>query len=196
MTLPDTICCNSNLLVDNLKLTKSTIYANGHNLTIGKNVTSDERLNVYGGCNGMNLNGNTNICLRGGKYQRVYGGSLNASVNGNTNITFGGNCNLSDSIDDSSSSVSPCYVYGGGNNGAVSGETNVVLDGKAVTRYIGSGYGSGGSVGVNKHKNKRWLCDECVCRLSRFCTNANCDTNITMTGGIAESLFEVRREQI
>lgn len=191
LTLPDTICCNSNLLVDNLKLTKSTIYANGHNLTIGENVTSDERLNVYGGCNGMNLNGNTNICLRGGKYQRVYGGSLNASVTGNTNITFGGNCNLSDSIDDSSSSVSPCYVYGGGNNGAVSGETNVVLDGKAVTRYIvGSGYGSGGSVGVSTNiRIKGGSVMNVYAGSAASAPTLNCDTNITMTGGIAESLF-------
>ena len=114
LTLPETLECNSDIKFDKLKLTKSTLFASGHKLEIGSEVTSDDRLTVYGGGNGSSVNGDTNIELCGGKYDRVYGGSLNAAVNGNTNITFGGKCNKDDGIDDSNASISPCYIYGSG----------------------------------------------------------------------------------
>ena len=192
LTLPETLECNSDIKLDKLKLSKSTLFANGHKLEIGNEVTSDDRLTVYGGGNGSSVNGDTNIGLYGGKYDRVYGGSLNAAVNGNTNITFGGNCNPGDGINDSNSAgISPCYIYGGGNNGGVSEKTNVTLDGNAVTKYIvGSGSGWGGSVGESTNiiiKGGKVM--NVYAGSAASAPTLNCNTNITMTGGIAEALF-------
>ena len=191
LTLPETLEGNSDIKLDKLKLSKSTLFANGHKLEIGNEVTSDDRLTVYGGGNGSSVNGDTNIKLCGGKYDRVYGGSLNAAVNGNTNITFGGNCNPGDGINDGNTSISPCYIYGGGNNGSVSEKTNITLDGNAVTKYIvGSGSGSGGSVGESTNIN---IAGGKVMNVyagsAASAPTLNCDTNITMTGGTAEALF-------
>ena len=192
LTLPETLECNSDIKLDKLKLSKSTLFANGHKLEIGNEVTSDDRLTVYGGGNGSSVNGDTNIGLYGGKYDRVYGGPLNAAVNGNTNITFGGNCNPGDGINDSNSAgISPCYIYGGGNNGGVSEKTNVTLDGNAVTKYIvGSGSGWGGSVGESTNiiiKGGKVM--NVYAGSAASAPTLNCNTNITMTGGIAEALF-------
>ncbi len=192
LTLPETLECNSDIKLDKLKLSKSTLFANGHKLEIGNEVTSDDRLTVYGGGNGSLVNGDTNIGLYGGKYERVYGGSLNAAVNGNTNITLGGNCNPGDGINDSNSAgISPCYIYGGGNNGSVSEKTNVTLDGDAVTKYIvGSGSGSGGSVGKSTNVEiKGGKVMNVYAGSAGSAPTLNCDTNITMTGGTAEALF-------
>ena len=191
LTLPETLECNSDIKLDKIKLTKSTLFANGHKLEIGNEVTSDDRLTVYGGCNKKAYTGDTNVELYGGKYSRVYGGSLNAAVKGNTNITFGGNCNKGDGIDDSKTSISPCYIYGGGNNGGVSEKTNVTLDGNAVTKYIvGSGSGSGGSVGRSTNvKIKGGKVMNVFAGSASSAPTLNCDTNITMTGGTAEALF-------
>lgn len=191
LTLPETLECNSDIKFDKLKLTKSTLFASGHKLEIGSEVTSDDRLTVYGGGNGSSVNSDTNIELCGGKYDRVYGGSLNAAVNGNTNITFGGKCNKDDGIDDSNASISPCYIYGGGNNGVVSEKTNVTLDGDAVTKYIvGSGSGSGGSVGKSTNVEiKGGKVMNVYAGSAASAPTLKCDTNITMTGGTAEALF-------
>ena len=74
LTLPETLECNSDIKLDKIKLTKSTLFANGHKLEIGNEVTFDDRLTVYGGCNKKAYTGDTNVELYGGKYSRVYGG--------------------------------------------------------------------------------------------------------------------------
>ena len=69
--MPETLECNSDIKFDKVRLTQGTIYANGHKLEIGDEVTSDDRLTVYGGGNGKPINGDTNIELYGGKYDRT-----------------------------------------------------------------------------------------------------------------------------
>lgn len=51
LTLPEILECNSDIKIDKVKLTKSTLFVNGHKLEIENGSTSDDRLTVYGGCN-------------------------------------------------------------------------------------------------------------------------------------------------
>lgn len=191
INLSDNFECCSDVAFDNLELGGTSVFANGHKLTVTDSVTSSGRLTVYGGGNGTAVSGDTDLRLYGGKYNRVYGGSLNAPVNGNTNIIFGGSCNAGDGTDDSKTNVSPCYIYGGGSNGRVSGKTNVTLSGNAVTKYIvGSGSSTDGSVGEST--NIRINGGKVMNVYAGSAGSApalNSDTNITMTGGTAESLF-------
>jgi len=78
LTLPSTVNLKGNLKLSNLTLTgASTIYANGYTLEIESNVTSTDRLNVYGGKNGASCE-NTNLKLYGGQYNYIYGGGNGA----------------------------------------------------------------------------------------------------------------------
>ncbi len=189
LALPATISLNGNLKIDNITLSgTSTIYANGYLLEIGENVTSANRLTVYGGKNGASV-ASTDVRLYGGQYQNVYGGGNNGAVSGNTNVIIGGNFNPGDGIDDQASNLSPCYVYGGSNNAAVSGSTNITMEGNATTRYlVGAGAGTGGTaVDINIYINGGKVMN--VYAGSTKTTLTNCNTHITMTGGMAEALF-------
>lgn len=190
LTLPSEISLSGNLSIDKVVLSgTSTIYANGYTLEIGSSATSDSRLTVYGGKKNSALTGDTNLILLGGLYNTVYGGGYAGAVNGNTNVILGGNANAGDSIDDSSSSISPCYVYGGGNNATVTGKTNVTLKGNAVTKYlVGAGTGTNGTaVDTNINIDGGKVMN--VYAGSRSVALTNCNTHITMTGGMAEALF-------
>lgn len=191
LKLADDFECRSDVVFDNLLLAGSSVFANGKKMVIGDRVTTADRITVYGGGNGKEINGDTDICLYGGKYNRVYGGSYNAQVNGSTNVVFGGNCNSGDGIDDGKSNISPCYVYGGGNGGGVLGKTNVTLLDDAVTKYIvGGGEGKLGTVGVSTNIN---ICGGKVMNVYGGSATSSpalsCDTNITITDGVAEGLF-------
>ena len=121
------------------------IFANGYTLIIGEEVTSDSRMEVYGGSDESDLTGNTDIRLYGGQYSHIYGGGYYKKVYGKTNITIGGRCNPNDEIDDSMPGVSKCYVFGGSNcSDVIGGGSAVVLEGDATVRaiYGGSQYGS------------------------------------------------------
>lgn len=190
LTLPETITLENNLRIDNITLVgECTIYANGYTLYIGENVKSENRLSVYGGSNGISVE-STDLYLYGGLYKTVYAGGRNAPVTGNTKLVFGSNSNIGDGISDSdSATVSPCYIYGGGNNGAVLGSTNITLEGNAVAKYIfGAGTGANGTVTesniyINGGKVMNVYGGASTTYLS------DCNTHITMAGGIAEAIF-------
>lgn len=194
LILPPEISLKGNVKIENVTLYgMPVIYANGYSFEIADSVTSSDsthRMTVYGGTNGTDYTGNTDLKLYSGRYNYVFGGCKGASLTGTTNVVLGGNANKGDGIDDSDeSTISPCYIYGGGNDGSVSGKTNVTLTGNAVTKYIiGAGMGTGGTatdtnifVEGGKVMN--------VYGGSIHTTLTNCNTHITITGGLAESLF-------
>ena len=191
LTMPEFTWCNSNVTFDNIKLTKTALFAKGNKLIMGSGVSSDDRLTVYGGAHTQTLNCDTHVELYGGKYIYVYGGSRNSPINGNTNVIIGGNCNIGDGIDDTKSNVSECEVYGGGNEGSVTGTTNITLKDNAVAKYIsGGGKGEKGTVGKSTNININGGSVMAVYGGSLGSAPVlSCDTNITMRGGIAESLF-------
>lgn len=196
VSLPDEISLNGDLEIDGVTLNNaSTVYANGHCLTVTDTVLStgtltSGRLTVYGGKKEADLIGDTNLVLLGGKYKDVYGGGNRGSVIGNTNVIFGGNANIGEGIDDQNKSTySPCYVYGGGNEAKVTGKSNVTLDGNAVTRYlVGAGSGPAGTA-VDTNVFIRGGKVMNVYGGSLDTELVNCDTHIIMMGGLAESLF-------
>lgn len=192
LTLNGTVSLRGNLTFDSLKIIGAqSIVANGFELVMGSKITTDSRLTVYGGKNGADLVGDTNVTLLGGKYQAIYGGGKGAKVTGNTNVIVGGNVNNGDSIDDGSSAKSPCYVYGGGNNGEVTGKTNVTLQDSAVTLYIiGAGSGAKGTAkDTNIFINGGQVMNVYGGSTSATALPDGTVTNITMTGGKAEALF-------
>lgn len=190
VTLPSVLELTADLRIDDVKLSGScTVYANGYNLYIGNNVTSDSRLTVYGGGNNTDVS-NTSVELYGGLYKTVYAGGYNGTVTGNTRLIFGGNCNIGDGINDKdTTTMSPCNIYGGGNNGKVLGKTEIHLCDNAVAAYIfGAGMGTNGTcadtnifIDGGKVMN--------VYGGSSSTALEGCDTHITMTGGMVESLF-------
>lgn len=191
LTLPSEVSLTGNLKLDNLSLANaSTIYANGYNLEIGSSTTSSSRLTVYGGKKSAELIGDTNVILLGGQYQNVYGGGNGGKVNGNTNVVFGGNCNPNDSISDADSNCAKTYIYGGSNNAAVIGKTNVTLQNNAIIYMIyGAGAGTNGKVtDTNIYING----GKAMCAYGGGASDSsltNCNTHITMAGGLVEQLF-------
>lgn len=189
VTLPETVSLNGNLAIDNLILkTQSSIYANGYSLIIGENVTSD-RMHVYGGSNGVAC-ANTDIKIYGGQYADIYGGGNNGgTVTGNTNVVLGGNANPGYEITSEASAELKCNVLGGGRFSKVNGSTNITLEGNAIANYlVGSGVGTGAVVSET-HININGGKVMNVYGGSKDVPLTNCNTYITMTAGIAESLF-------
>lgn len=196
LNLPSEISLKGDLTLDNLILNNaSTIYANGYKLKITETTAStatlsEGRLTVYGGRKSAELEGDTDLTLLGGKYQRVYGGGNGGAVKGSTNVVLGGKANFGEGINDQDETTkSPCMVYGGGNNAAVTGKTNVTLEGDAVAYFLsGAGNGAGGmAVDTNIFINGGKVMNVYGGSLNAPLTN--CDTHITMTGGLAEALF-------
>ena len=192
LTLPSSTDIKGNTKLDKLAVTnKAAVFANGNKLVIGEGITTAERLTVYGGTNGSDYSGDTDITLLGGKYAAVYGGSKGADVSGSTNVLVGGKVNKGDHTDDETSDgLCPCYVYGGSENGDVGGKTNVTLDGNAVAAYI-SGGGSGGYSYVTD--TNIYIKGGKVINVYGGSVDGtlleNCNTHITMTGGLAEGIF-------
>lgn len=188
--LPSQMELEYDLMIENLTLSgECTIYAAGYHLYIEDNVTSESRLNVYGGGNGIDVEC-TNVELYGGKYKSIYGGGYNSSITEDTNLVVGGNVNSGDDIDDTNIETwSPCYIYGGCYNGFVGGSTNVFFDGNAVARYI---YGAGSGNADNVKDTNIILSGGKVMNVYGGAPEivlTGCNTNITMLGGIAESIF-------
>ena len=198
LTLPTGISLKGNLTISKVTLNvtaATSIFANGNNFKIDSDVTSARpadnaiRMTVWGGTNNTAYTGNTNVTLLAGHYTNVFGGSKGAILTGNTNVVLGGNANTGDgNNDDDASTLSPCYIYGGGESSAVTGETNVTLADNAVTKYV-VGTGSG-SVGTAPKANI-FINGGKVMNVygSRKAPSANCEFNITMTGGLAEAIF-------
>lgn len=181
----------SNLVLSSTE--QVNIFAQGNELKIDENVTTEQRLGVFGGKRRAKMEGNTNLTILGGKYVVICGGGLTGDVEGNTYVTVGGNVNEGDGIDDSNSAtISPCYIWGGGGNASVLGETHVTLKDNAVAKYVcGSGEKTKGK------EKKTYINIEGGKVMNVYGGSAkagatdleNCDTHITMTGGMAESIF-------
>ena len=189
MTVPSKIDLSADLYLDNITISgATTIFANGHYLYIGENVTSTARLSVFGGGEGKTV-ANTNIVILGGLYEKVYGGGSSGAVTGNTNVVFGGNCNKGDGIDDDASNISPCRIYGGSSGAAVNGTANITLDGNAVTAYV---YGAGNGVGATASSVNVFIKGGKAMNVyggAASCELNNCIVNVKMTGGLVESVF-------
>lgn len=131
LSLPETVSIKGNLEIDKLVLKNiSRIYANGFELCIGENVTSDS-ITVLGGKNAESCK-STSLKLLGGTYDYIYGGGYKASgkVTGSTNIIFGGNATTN-------------YIHGGGLESGAS-ETNICVTGGVIKEAV-----YGGISGVN-----------------------------------------------
>ena len=187
LTLPSTVSLNGALSIDNVKLSgASNIYANGNKLYIGKNVTTDALLNVYGGCETDELTGDTDITILGGSYNKIYGGGK-ATVNGNTNVTIGGTVNAGQTTGDGDSNA--IYFYGGGVNAVVTGKTNITFkDSAKVTKLYGAGSGEHGTASeTNVYIQGGSVMNVFGGGPTAALTDA--ETNVTITGGTAEAIF-------
>ncbi|MBP3361280.1 MAG: hypothetical protein J6N52_10530 [Clostridia bacterium] len=171
----------------------TSLFANGFNLTIKEDVTMPKRIGVFGGKYHKAMTGDTHLTILGGRYSGIWGGGLSANVTGNTYVTIGGSVNAGDGINDSDSeALSPCYAWGGGSNASVIGETHITLKDNAVTRYV-----SGGSEKSKGKEKKTHISIEGGKVMNVYGGTSkqgaadleSCDTYITMTGGIAESIF-------
>ena len=169
----------------------STIHANGYHFTVESTVdslSSQNRMIVYGASTGA-YTGDTHLTLLGGSYANVFGGG-NTLVTGNTYITLGGNFNKGDSMYDSDSAnfKKDYRIYGGGNAAAVTGTTNVTLKGNAVASYI---YATGKASGAVMEQGNINIEGGKVGQIIGFASGADSvsDINITVTGGIMESIF-------
>lgn len=181
----------SNLVLSSTE--QVNIFAQGKKLKIDENVTTEQRLGIFGGKRRAGMVGDTHLTILGGKYVVICGGGLSGDVNGNTYVTVGGNVNEGDGTDDSdSATISPCYIWGGGSNSSVLGETYVTLKDNAVAKYVcGSGQKTKGK------EKKTHINIEGGKVMNVYGGSAkeeaedleSCDTHITMTGGLAEAIF-------
>ena len=154
LTLPETVSINGNLTIDNLKLkTESKVYANGYELEIGKNVTSD-MLTVYGGKDGSSTTercSKTSLKIYGGTYGYIYAGghTANGYVTESTNLVFGGNataeyligggCEVGAAVTNVTvtGGVVNEAVYGGINSVTHNGDTHITMTGGKVQAIFG-----------------------------------------------------------
>lgn len=121
----------------------SSVYANGNNVSINENVTViGTPAAIYGGACNTDVN-STNLRILSGNYKEIYGGSNGFNVNGDTNLYVGGNAN---SNADETSHDSDYVIFGGSNNGTVNGNTNLILAGGKANYAIGGGKGSNSQV--------------------------------------------------
>ncbi len=154
LTLPAEMSLTGPLTINNVTLSApqsgTALYANGHKLYIGEDVTSTYhtpsskedstyRLTVYGGAKEAAVE-STDITLLGGQYWRVFGGGYEGgsliSVTGDTRVVFGGNVNSKDSIDDSKSNFVSSWLCGGAYHARIGGTTNVTVKGDATIGYV------------------------------------------------------------
>lgn len=136
------------LTFENIKLSftassadRSELYAGGHALVIGENVTVQSAGTyapiLYGGTADGAVE-STSLNVLSGHWFRIFGGGKNGSVNGNTNVVLGDGVKkiapVFDGQDGDFNSISTPAVFGGGESGSVSGSANVTI-------LYGSGYG-------------------------------------------------------
>jgi len=137
------IVLGDNVRFENIKLMFADggfLYANGHSLYIGEDVTTVGEITIYGGGR-LKPVSSTNMTLLGGTYTAVYGGGCNADVTGDVNLTIGGKFN--ESMGSITHKHTYC-VYGGGFKAKVHGDVNLSFGGNAKANYI-----YGGASGIN-----------------------------------------------
>lgn len=184
------ISLKGDMTFDNLVFTGGgDIFANGYKLYIGNGVTSpNNRRSAFGGKDGVDLTGDTDITVLGGQYWFVCGGGRDAAVNGSTYITVGGNVNEGEPIEHETNN----YTFlGGGLRGTVTGSTNLTLEGNAIAEYVaGAGSGTNGiCANTNifiKGGNVMNVYGGCS---SNLALPDGTVTNITMTAGTVEAIF-------
>ncbi len=186
LTLPSEVSLNGPTTFETLTLSgESTIYANGHPLTVQSDVTSDSLLTVYGAKKDAWFSGTTSVKLYGGQYKKIFGGGNYQGASG-SDIVLGGNANPNDKATDNGT----CQVFGGANHQYVS-HTKVTLEGNAIAKYVfGSGDWGGsqttqvyikGGQAMNVYGGSN------ANQLGNDTTNAS--ATIEMTGGKVESIF-------
>ena len=186
LTLPSEVSLNGATTFETLTLSgESTIYANGHPLTVQSDVTSDSLLTVYGAKKDAWFSGTTSVKLYGGQYRRIFGGGNYQGASG-SDVVLGGNANPNDKATDNGT----CEVYGGANHQYVS-HAKVTLEGNAITKYVfGSGDWGGsqttqvyikGGQAMNVYGGSK------ANALGSDTTNAS--ATVKMTGGKVESIF-------
>lgn len=161
----------------------ANIYANGHNVIVSDNVTVIGNPSIFGG--GKYDVDSTNIEIYSGSYKNIYGGGDGRNVFGDTNILIGGTVNSN--IDESNHSLD-VYIIGGSKNATVEGDTHITLCGDAKAVYIyGGGYGEDSRINGNTNVNINGgsYMSAYAGSLAGHCKN----TNITMTKGTIEQLF-------
>lgn len=128
------------ITLDNVSLKgnrTNTFYANGHLFETTENFSKDPECiidRLYGGgSKGNNVNGNTNIILRGNiRINHLYGGGFDSDVTGDTSILIDG------------ANVKVQILYGGGHaknteSGKVYGNTNIQFRQGTNGRMFGGG---------------------------------------------------------
>ncbi len=181
LTTPVNVSINGDTTFSNLTLSGGVdVFANGHKLTVEKTVTSQNAVNVFGGCNGKTYTGDTNLTILGGRYTYILGGSNKATVKGSSNVTVGGNATVT-------------RIYGGGYNSTVTESTNITFGDNATCEYI-FGTNRLGTSGIAAPKKAvvnmtgGTVKESIYGGTSRY-EIANCNIYIKMTGGKTESIF-------
>ena len=144
----DVVNLSAALSFDNITLnlkSGSALYANGYKLVIGSNVTLTNEITLYGGSNGGNLYGNTDITVLAGSYTAIYGGSKGGYIDGNTRVEVGGSVNSKLDVADHDGGK---YIYGGGNSTNITGSTTLIFGGNAkATHLFGGSHGGNAKIG-------------------------------------------------
>ena len=117
-----------NITLDNVKLSKvkTNVYATGNTFETTTNFEGTIT-NIYGGGNGSTeVNGDTNLILRGGNFRSIYGGGYNSTVTGDTNVIFDGASIAISNWGNNQRIIGGGYGDGA-NKGVVNGNTNVKI---------------------------------------------------------------------
>lgn len=129
----------------------NSIYANGNELKVCKNVTFEGIVaEIYGGGK-ESATWSTDLTLLSGNYKQIYGGSNQGMVLYDTNVVVGGDVNVNSDLDlsDSNHPDARIYnVYGGGLESIVAGDTHVTIQQDAQTSVVYGG-GKGDNSKVN-----------------------------------------------
>ncbi len=181
LTTSANISVKGDIIFSNLTLSGGVdVFANGYNLIVDEAVTSQNAINVFGGCNGKDYTGDTNITILGGTYTYIQGGSNKATVNGSSNVTVGGNTVVTE-------------IYGGGYNSTVTKSANITLKGNAECEYVfGTNRlttdGISAPENVNINITGGTVTESIYGGTARY-DISDCNIHITMTGGKTESIF-------
>lgn len=183
------------------------IYAEGHTLIMGSDVTIDGELAIFGGMKNTTLpeNSNPTLIVQGGQYTGIYGGNSEGDssfaspkvyISGSTTVTYGegteaerapGNTCGGSQKEGSTVRSANLYisggtfenVYGGTQNGNVSTDSSVVITGEQAVTIKGGLYA--GSKGQGAEADQASGSET-----GRVSGNASLvlDGNVTVTGGV------------
>lgn len=164
--------------------TMPEFYAAGHLFETTLRTVTDfdyasTALILYGGADGSDVSGDTNIIVRSGMFKEIYGGGYNGDVAGDANITIGSETG------EPSKALKIQSVYGGGyarsagSTAAVSGNTNVTVLSGSVQNYL---YGGGRTSG------------KCISDEERAVAEVAGTSNVTVGyPGITEGKISIQR---